>query len=239
MTDLTKTIMFACALSMSTSFAMAQDNAAPPAAGDAAQSEAPADAGTTSGADATTTPEGTDATTPADTTATGDAAQADGAQKPADGPGTTYVASTHGDWAVQCVRTEDGSDPCQMYQLLKDQTGNNIADISLFPLPDGNKAAAGATIMVPLETLLTKNMMIKVDSSEPKAYPFTFCAQAGCFSRVGLTKEELAQYKRGSKATMSIVPVAAPDQRVDVNISLSGFTAAYDEVTKANASADK
>ncbi|WP_406736554.1 invasion associated locus B family protein [Thioclava sp. GXIMD4215] len=213
MTNLNKTLMLACALSMSASFAMAQD-AAPATDTPAAPAQA---------APATEAP-----------AASGDAA-ADAKEPAKDGPGTTYIASTHGDWKVQCVHTEDGSDPCQLYQLLKDQTGNNVADISMFPLPDNSRAAVGATIMVPLETLLTQNVVMKLDGNEPKVYPFTFCAQAGCFARIGLTPEELNQYKKGNKVEMTIVPVAAPTQKVNVTISLSGFTAAFDEVKASNA----
>ncbi|WP_406870388.1 invasion associated locus B family protein [Thioclava sp. 'Guangxiensis'] len=216
MTNLNKTLMFAAALSMSASFAMAQDTTAP-------TTDAPA------------TPTAPAADAPA---ASAPDAAAPAAQAPAkDGPGTTYIASTHGDWKVQCVHTEDGSDPCQLYQLLKDQSGNNVADISMFPLPENNRAAVGATIMVPLETLLTQNMVMKLDSNEPKVYPFTFCAQAGCFARIGLTADELTQYKKGSKIEMTIVPVAAPNQKVNVAISLAGFTAAYDEVKASNTKA--
>jgi invasion protein IalB len=35
-------------------------------------------------------------------------------------PGQTYVAATHGAWEQRCVRTADGPDPCQLYQLLLD-----------------------------------------------------------------------------------------------------------------------
>ena len=132
------------------------------------------------------------------------------------------------------MRTEDGKDPCQLYQLLKDNKGNSVAEISLFGLPDGQKAAAGATIITPLETLLTENVRIKIDSGEPKVYPFTFCARIGCVARLGFTAEEVAELKKGNKAVLSIVPIAAPDQKVELPVSLKGFTAGYDAVKKAN-----
>lgn len=148
----------------------------------------------------------------------------------ADGPGTTYTSATFGSWEQRCIRAEDGSDPCQLYQLLKDEAGNSVAEISLFGLPAGQAAAAGATIIAPLETLLTEQLTISVDGATPKRYPFTWCAPIGCIARVGFTASEIEQFKKGSKATMSIVPVAAPDQRVNLDISLSGFTAGFDAV---------
>lgn len=154
-----------------------------------------------------------------------------------DGVGANYTAATFGDWEQRCVRTEDGADPCQLYQLLKDQTGNPVAEITMFGLPAGQKAEAGATIIAPLETLLTEQMLLKVDSGKGKLYPFSWCAQVGCFARVGFTAEEVAGFKKGNAATITIVPVVAPDQKVVVTISLKGFTDGYEAVNAANAKA--
>lgn len=152
-----------------------------------------------------------------------------------DGPGSTYTESTHGDWEQRCVRTKDGSDPCQLYQLLKDESGNAVAEITVFGLPAGQQAAAGATAIVPLETLLTQDLTLQVDSAEAKRYPFSWCSPIGCVARIGFTAEEVAAMKGGVKATMTIVPVVAPDQKVVLQISLKGFTAGYDAVNEANA----
>lgn len=142
-----------------------------------------------------------------------------------------FVKATHGDWQLRCIRVSDGSDPCELYQLLKDAQGNSVAEISMVALPDGNEAIAGATIIVPLETLLTKEVTIAIDGKNPKRYPFTFCASVGCFARIGLTGAEITAMKKGSKAVVSVVPFAAPDQVVSVNVSLTGFTDAFTAVT--------
>lgn len=138
-----------------------------------------------------------------------------------------YVKGTYGDWKLRCIKAKDGSDPCELYQLLKDGKGNSIAEISMLGLPEGGQAAIGATIIVPLETLLTKQLAIGIDTAKAKVYPFTFCASVGCFSRIGFTAEEIAAMQKGNKATVSVVPMAAPDQIVSVDISLKGFTEAY------------
>ncbi len=219
MMKLTNPLVIALAIGLTASAATAQDTAAPAADTATPAAETPA-------ADA---PAAAPEAPAADTAAPAAEAPA------ADGPGTTYIAETIGDWGIQCVRTESGNDPCQMYQLLKDADGNSVADISMFALPKGGKAVAGATIMTPLETLLTQNVVLKVDSSEPRVYPFTFCAQVGCFSRIGLTAEELAAYKKGNKVQLTVVPMVAPDKKVQLDISLKGFTAAYDKVAEMNA----
>ncbi len=154
-----------------------------------------------------------------------------------EGPGSSYVAETHGAWEQRCVRTEEGADPCQLYQLLRDESGNAVAEMSVFPLPEGREAAAGSTIITPLETLLTRNIRLSVDGGETRRYPFEFCTRQGCIARVGFTDAEVGQFKRGVSGTLLIVPAAAPDQEISLKFSLSGFTAGYEAVAEANAKA--
>lgn len=147
--------------------------------------------------------------------------------------GAPYVKEEHGAWAVRCVRTEIGQDPCQLYQLLKDGNGNEVAEIVVFPLlPPQGEAVAGANVMTPLETLLTQQMTLSVDGGEARRYPFTFCTRAGCVVRMGFAVADLDRLRGGTTANVSIVPVAAPDQRVELAISLEGFTAGYAAVSE-------
>jgi invasion protein IalB len=149
--------------------------------------------------------------------------------------GQLYVKGEFGDWDLRCVRTESGNDPCQLYQLLNDAEGNSVAEVSLFDLRDQGPAAAGATIITPLETLLTEQLRLGIDAAAPKAYPFSFCSQVGCFSRLGFTAEEVDALRAGSSAKITIVPAAAPGQVVELTMSLSGFTAGFEAVVEANA----
>ena len=157
-------------------------------------------------------------------------------EAPADGPGSSYVKEAFGAWELRCVRVAEGTEPCQLYQLLKDADGNSVAEIGMFSMPEGGEAVAGATIIAPLETLLTAGLRLGVDESDPKIYPFTFCSQMGCVARVGFTAPEIDAFKAGAKATLRIVPAVAPDQTVTLEMSLSGFTAGYDAVAASRPS---
>ena len=143
------------------------------------------------------------------------------------GIGDPYVGAEFTDWVLRCIRTESGEDPCQLYQLLQDQEGNSVAEISVFPLPEGQQAQAGVTIITPLETLLTEQVTMQIDEAQAKRYPFTFCAAVGCVARIGLLAEEVDAFRRGNAAVVRIVPAAAPDQEVVLNVSLRGFTAGF------------
>ncbi|MEM6374576.1 MAG: invasion associated locus B family protein [Pseudomonadota bacterium] len=146
--------------------------------------------------------------------------------------GETYTRETNGDWELRCIRTADGeSEPCQMYQLMSDSEGTPVADISIFRLPEGGRAVAGATIVVPLETSLPQQLTMQVDSNPARRYPYAFCNTIGCFSRVGLVAEEVAAFRAGNAAQLTIVPALAPDQTVQLTMSLTGFTASFDKTT--------
>lgn len=147
--------------------------------------------------------------------------------------GQTYIQEKNGDWEMRCIRAEDGDDPCQMYQLMTDSEGTPVAEISIFRLPEGGRAVAGATIIVPLETSLPEQLTMQVDAGQARRYPFAFCNTVGCYSRVGLVQEEVTAFRRGNAASVTIVPALAPDQKVELTMSLSGFTASYDKTSVA------
>ena len=196
----------------------ADDDPAPAQTNTEAATEAPqAEAAQTDAAD---TP-----TDDADATAAGQPAANDPNR-----PGTYYAKSEHGDWTIRCIRAGEGKDPCEMYKLLNDQEDNAVAELTLVPLSNGN-VAAGATLVAPLETDLIEGLGFQVDSGEMRGYPFSFCAPVGCISRLGFTEAELTGMKRGSKASVQLLPFGGdPKQPVKLDISLSGFTAAFDEL---------
>lgn len=144
--------------------------------------------------------------------------------------GGTYVRAEFGDWQQRCILTEDGNDSCQLYQLLGDEEGNPISEVSIVPLPPGGQAVAGALIVVPLETQLTERLTVRIDGGEARRYEFDFCNIGGCVARFGLTAEQIEQFKRGNAASIVLVPAIAPDQQIVLQMSLTGFTAGFDTV---------
>jgi len=145
----------------------------------------------------------------------------------------SYIKETFGDWELQCFRSEADEDPCQMYQLLRESEGNPVAEFSLFKLPGNSQAVAGATIVVPLGTLLPQGLKIAIDDATAKAYTYSFCSMVGCFARIGFTEEEIEAFKSGSEAFLTIIPAQAPEQKVLIKASLDGFTKAYQNVSVA------
>lgn len=141
--------------------------------------------------------------------------------------GTIYLEDAYGDWELRCIKSEESADPCQLYQLIDDDQGNPMAEISIFTVEHEKPAVAGATVVTPLETLLTQRLSMSIDEGEVRRYPFSWCSQIGCFSRIGLVQEDIEAFRNGSEATFMVVPAAAPDQRVNLPVSLNGFAAGY------------
>ncbi|MBT9383786.1 invasion associated locus B family protein [Pseudooceanicola sp. CBS1P-1] len=146
--------------------------------------------------------------------------------------GQNYTKGKEGDWTIQCVKTDKEKDPCHMVQVLKGEEGNSVAEITIFRVPAGNgPAIAGANVIVPLETLLPAGVLVNVDGSADKKYPFATCTQVGCVARVGLAQDDLNALKKGKVANVTIRPFSRPDVTVPLKMSLSGFTAAFDQTT--------
>lgn len=142
--------------------------------------------------------------------------------------GEQYIKEKSGDWEVSCIKAQDGNDPCAMVQILNGPQGEPIAEITIGKLPEGGAAVAWANVIVPLETLLQAQLAISVDSAPRKLYNYHHCVPVGCVAQLGLTQGDIDAMKAGSKAVLSLVPARAPDQIVNMDMSLSGFTSAYD-----------
>ena len=203
----------------------------------------------------------------AETTEGADAEPADGAN--ADGlslgvpdiqVGQTYSDGSHGDWEIRCVKAAEGNDPCQMYQLLKDEQGNSVAEIGPqvaerdLDDPVGVERArtdrvllgrhAEQRFIAAVEHLVTpQRFRLAVDGGQARLYPYRFCAQVGaqrygCIARLGFTADEVESFKRGSAAAVTIHAAGKPGDPVNLTLSLTGFTAGWASITARNAAAE-
>jgi len=148
-------------------------------------------------------------------------------------PGQEYVKEKIGDWELTCLFTgTDQEDPCSMVQILAGPAGDPLAEVSVLRLPEGSQAVALANVVVPLKTMLPARLKISVDGAPATAYNYYTCDVIGCLARVGLTQAELDAYKKGNKATLTLRPAEAPDQEINVELSLKGFTAAFEKASE-------
>ncbi len=142
--------------------------------------------------------------------------------------GEQYVREQVGDWNISCIKTQEEEDPCAMVQILNNQQGDPIAEVSLGKLPEGGAAVAWANVVVPLETLLQAQLAVSIDGAPRKLYNYHHCVSVGCIAQLGFTQGDIDAMKAGSKAVLSLVPARLPDQVLNMDMSLSGFTSAFD-----------
>ncbi|MBV2360855.1 invasion associated locus B family protein [Thalassococcus sp. CAU 1522] len=135
-----------------------------------------------------------------------------------------------GDWRLVCEKTLSGEDPCRMAQLMRDANNNPVMEAELTRLAGENLPAAVMVINTPLLTLLTEGVTLTIDGGSPAKIPFMFCDNQSCVARVNLREQDVSTFKRGNVARVRIVPLAAPDNSVTVDMSLKGFTAAFDSI---------
>lgn len=139
------------------------------------------------------------------------------------------TVETHGAWEVRCTADKKN---CFMYQLMLNAEGRGVAEFTMVKLPAGNEAVAGATVVAPLGTLLTRGMVMAVDENEATQYPFSWCTRPGCFARFGLTDLTIQQMQSGAAVKIALFSIADAQQAVEVEASLEGFTAAFETLTK-------
>jgi invasion protein IalB len=193
---------------------------APAAAPEAPAADGPAADAPAAEAPAETPAEGTPAAAP-------EGAAAAPTGQPAQPEVMEIVRDTFGQWQVRCA--PDGGD-CFMYQLALDAGDNPVAEVSILKLPEEADAVAGVTVVTPLGTLLTNGVVMQIDSGEARQYPFAWCSQVGCFARFGLDQVAVDVMKRGRGGKITLLSVGAPESPVTLDLSLTGFTDAYNSL---------
>ncbi len=132
------------------------------------------------------------------------------------------------DWTLTCVKTDEGTDSCIIQQIVQNEQSARVAIIDIFKVDDDAVFEAGAAIVVPLGVSLAEGVSLKVDSSLERRYQYTICINDGCVARIGLTPEDVQRMKNGREMEMSVYVGITADRRVELQISLIGFTKAYD-----------
>jgi len=136
------------------------------------------------------------------------------------------VRDTYGAWDIRCVEGVG----CVMSQAGKGTEGNNVIEVRIRKLAgakaqDGANIPAAIQVATPLGVLLSAGVRIQIGSGEVRTAPYELCGPAGCVVRQPMSDKFLTELKKGSNAKVTIV--AAPDRKIELAISLKGFTKAF------------
>ena len=135
-----------------------------------------------------------------------------------------YIKERFENWTLKCIKPVNSIERCEANQIIFNQKQQPVAEISIIKLPKGQVAAAAATIIVPLETILSEGLVLAIQELEPKKYQFKFCNSLGCYSQIGLTDDEIEALQRKGKASIFLKHISSGDQQIVIPMSLDGFT---------------
>ena len=141
------------------------------------------------------------------------------------------VSETYQDWIVRCSSIIDNGKAvtfCEMSQDLRhSESGQRVLAIGI---QDGGSGDSGiATVIAPFGLRLSSGLDILVPGRERIKTPFETCMPTGCIARVAFDQETLEAFKRGVSADI-VVTANASGEDVTINLSLAGFTAAWNRL---------
>lgn len=139
------------------------------------------------------------------------------------------LKATHGDWEIRCI---EGSSTCAMSQVGKTNDGKRAILVTIQRLKgakadNGTPVPAAMTVQAPLGILLPYGVRLKIDADQVVPLPLSRCVPAGCISQAPMLDEAVNKMKKGSKAVYGFFL----DKEILVNVSLRGFTKAFNTLT--------
>lgn len=149
--------------------------------------------------------------------------------------GATSLSEKHTDWNVSCVHEPgtgtSGVKKCIIsLQLINPQSKQRVAAMELGF--DEAERLSGQ-ILLPFGLRLSDGIAVIVGDDEVTlSLPFSTCLPIGCLVPVVLNDRTVEAFK--VNAGLKILMAAQTGTAVDVNVSLKGFTSAYNRLRQLN-----
>ena len=143
----------------------------------------------------------------------------------------TSLTETYGDWVVRCVSPEAAEGQpasgrvCEMTQeLQQQQTGQRVLALSV----QKAESSGRLTVVAPFGLLLSEGVKLSVGEMPLVALGFTTCLQAGCIAVSNLEAAAIDTLAAGDQVVVEMTDTN--DQPLKLNVSLRGFTAAWNKL---------
>jgi invasion protein IalB len=137
------------------------------------------------------------------------------------------------DWKLHCGQPQgQTAEICEMRQQVVDANKKPVLLAVVGRLP--NREMPGLLLILPLGISIPPGVAFQIDQGQVGRAQVTRCLAQGCQVEVLLESELLTSLKAGTKATVGfqITDPQGKQQRIDVPLSLLGFSAAVAEVMK-------
>lgn len=144
-------------------------------------------------------------------------------------PGMELNGKTFNDWTMRCSeatnqQTQAKVTVCEATQRIVNAEGTPVMEVVVTIPP--NQSEAVGVIIAPLGVVLPAGIAVSIDGNAMGKLPYLRCVNQGCLGQFVFTADQLAAWKRGVKAEVTVV--RGNGQEVKLPLSLSGFTAATD-----------
>ncbi|MCN4145024.1 MAG: invasion associated locus B family protein [Thiohalomonas sp.] len=133
------------------------------------------------------------------------------------------------DWTVICEKLpKSQQEVCNIFQNVTNDKDKVVMQIAI-GYPPG-KSEPQVLITLPLGVLLPPGIEFKGGTAEAIRAPFGVCVKNGCVAVVPLDASIIKGMKAGTKGSIKFA--AAQKKIIEIPVSLSGFTAAFNSLKK-------
>ena len=164
-----------------------------------------------------------------------------GQQQPGQGQGQppapkVDVIAEHGSWKIQCETppAPEGQQPtrqCGMIQSAQNEKNPKaVLTLVLVKTVAGDKTTINMRVIAPIGVFLPTGVALEIDGNAVGRVPFTRCMPQVCMAFAEASPDTLAKMKKGNEANFIIYE--APGIGLPMKLSLSGFSAALDDLSK-------
>ncbi|ODT81074.1 MAG: hypothetical protein ABS76_13340 [Pelagibacterium sp. SCN 64-44] len=148
---------------------------------------------------------------------------------PAEAPAAEAAATTPAqpasqNWLKVCDPLPDGQKACIMRQVVL-ANGQFLGSFLLRDDP-GQESRLLAVAAVPLGMLLPFGVSWQIDEAKPVRVPYILCDPMSCSTQLVINEQYVNSLKKGNK--LKLTAKNQKSQDVTIEITLAGFTAAYD-----------
>ena len=153
------------------------------------------------------------------------AAEAPAAEAPAaEAPAADAATAAQQNWLKVCDPLPDGQQACIMRQVVL-ANGQFLGSFLLRDDP-GQESRLLAVAAVPLGVLLPFGLTWQIDGAKPIRVPYMLCDPTSCATQLVINEQYVNSLKKGS--TLKLTAKNRQNQDLTIEITLAGFTAAYD-----------
>ena len=131
------------------------------------------------------------------------------------------------DWTVVCEKMPStGEKICNIFQNVTNDKKKVVLQVAIGYRPGSSEVQALFTL--PLGILLQPGIEFKGGTAKAVRIPFSVCVKNGCVAITKLESATVKGMKAGDKGSVKFA--AAQKQILEIPVSLSGFTAAFNSL---------